>query len=379
MVARRFGLLVGVCMFCSYAQNFEDVILHRALREVRQGFYIDIGAQDPVLDSVSLGFYEMGWRGVHVECHSAYAQKLRIARPDEDVFEVFMSDQTTTLPFFEVSEPGLSTGNHDLARAWAQKGFTTRQQPVQAMRTSELLDLFTDRDIHWLKIDVEGAEKAVLDGWAPSRIRPWIVVVEAIDPITQAPSHASWEPILVGMGYTFVYFDGLNRFYLSREQQHLASAFGAGPNLFDRFRRLDAPTVCEIKALRAELDALRAAAATLQASQTAVSSSQGLGAMAKNLLLTKPATFLLFQPTGALRPLFRLVLFRKRGSVRRWARPLVCDQQGRLRPVFSLCSPPQRPDAPTTGWTYPDGAYVSEANKADAQGRLDAARQERSG
>ena len=53
-------------MFVSYAQNFEDVILNRALKSVTNGFYIDIGAEDPVTDSVSLAFYNKGWRGVHV-------------------------------------------------------------------------------------------------------------------------------------------------------------------------------------------------------------------------------------------------------------------------------------------------------------------------
>lgn len=47
--------------FVSYAQNFEDVMLWRALKNVPDGFYIDIGAQDPVKCSVSLGFHLRGW------------------------------------------------------------------------------------------------------------------------------------------------------------------------------------------------------------------------------------------------------------------------------------------------------------------------------
>ena len=43
-------------MFTSYAQNFEDVMLRRALNEIARGFYIDVGAQDPIVDSVSMGF-----------------------------------------------------------------------------------------------------------------------------------------------------------------------------------------------------------------------------------------------------------------------------------------------------------------------------------
>lgn len=34
--------------FDSYAQNFEDVILRRALKDVDKGSYVNVGAQDPV-------------------------------------------------------------------------------------------------------------------------------------------------------------------------------------------------------------------------------------------------------------------------------------------------------------------------------------------
>ena len=50
--------------FVSYAQNFEDVMLWRALKHIDCGFYIDVGAQDPVIDSVTKSFYDHGWRGV---------------------------------------------------------------------------------------------------------------------------------------------------------------------------------------------------------------------------------------------------------------------------------------------------------------------------
>ena len=60
----------------SYAQNFEDVMLWRALGHVSNGFYIDVGAQHPIIDSVSKAFYEHGWRGVHVEAIPSNAAKV---------------------------------------------------------------------------------------------------------------------------------------------------------------------------------------------------------------------------------------------------------------------------------------------------------------
>ena len=56
--------------FVSYAQNFEDVMLWRALKHISNGFYIDVGAWSPDIDSVTRIFYEHGWRGVNVEPNS---------------------------------------------------------------------------------------------------------------------------------------------------------------------------------------------------------------------------------------------------------------------------------------------------------------------
>lgn len=217
----------------SYAQNFEDVILWRALKDVENGFYIDIGAQEPVYDSVSLAFYERGWRGVHVEPASTYAHALREARPDETVIEALVGGEHGQSQFYEIPQTGLSTGDHDLATRHAAEGFTIVPKTVASIRLADILETYRDRDIHWLKIDVEGQEATVIGSWLPSTVRPWVVVVEATVPLSQTPSFESWEPALLELGYDFAYFDGLNRFYLSRSHRQLAEAFGPGPNLFD--------------------------------------------------------------------------------------------------------------------------------------------------
>jgi hypothetical protein len=50
----------------SYAQNYEDILLGRALRK-SEGFYIDVGANHPVFHSVTKLFHDRGWRGINVE------------------------------------------------------------------------------------------------------------------------------------------------------------------------------------------------------------------------------------------------------------------------------------------------------------------------
>lgn len=222
-------------MITSYAQNFEDVILWRALKSVKHGFYIDIGAQDPVEDSVSLSFYEQGWRGVHVEPSTLYAAKIRAARPDEEVIEAAIGLDTGLLTFYELSGTGLSTGDAAIARRHAKAGFEMKERAVPLVSLENLLDRHAEKDIHWLKVDVEGMEAGVIKSWGSSKVRPWIVVVESTFPLSTKKSHEGWQSYLGKLGYKFVYFDGLNRFYVSEEHPELKVSFGPGPNIFDEF------------------------------------------------------------------------------------------------------------------------------------------------
>jgi FkbM family methyltransferase len=246
----------------SYAQNFEDVLLWRALKEVETGFYIDVGAQDPVIDSVSLAFYERGWRGLHVEPTDHYAGLLRAARPDEEIIQAAISTTPGLIDFYEIESSGLSTADTALAERHERDGFPVRKVSVPSMRLEALLDKVGGRDVHWMKIDVEGLERQVIESWGDSPVRPWVLVVESTRPRTQEDS-ADWEPLLTGRGYRPVHFDGLNRFYVSEAHADLAARFTAGPNTFDDFVLAETnyfarPLAADLRTLRHQLADRRA-------------------------------------------------------------------------------------------------------------------------
>ncbi|WP_210334178.1 FkbM family methyltransferase [Rhizobium lusitanum] len=220
-------------MFTSYAQNFEDVVLWRALKHVENGFYIDIGAQDPVVYSVSRAFYENGWRGIHAEATTYYAEQLRRDRPDELVVQAAIGTGDGPLRFFEIPETGLNTSSYDIAMKHQAAGHRVIETEVQLIPLSAVLARAGGREVHWLKVDVEGMEASVVDSWASSPIRPWIVVLESTLPNSQETNYEVWEPKLLSLGYRFVYFDGLSRFYVSERHPELLQSFGPGPNVFD--------------------------------------------------------------------------------------------------------------------------------------------------
>lgn len=221
--------------FVSYAQNFEDVMLWRALGTVEKGNYIDVGAQDPVIDSVSLAFYEHGWRGLSVEPTNQYATALRQARPDEDVRQVAVGSQPGQITFYEFADSGLSTGDEAIAQAHIKEGFEPNVHSVDVVTLDDLLSEWQETPVHWLKIDVEGMEGEVIAGWQTSPVRPWVLVIESHAPGSQRHAHEAWEKALVEKGYHYVYTDGINRFYISEQHPELTQAFAYPPNVFDEF------------------------------------------------------------------------------------------------------------------------------------------------
>ncbi|MBK8008552.1 MAG: FkbM family methyltransferase [Rhizobiales bacterium] len=99
---------------------------------------------------------------------------------------------------------------------------------------AELCKKHQPKAIDFLKVDVEGAEKDVLEGADWKNFRPRVVVIEATMPASPEPNWGGWEPFLLSQNYRFVFFDGLNRYYVAEEEAGLAAHFEAPVNPFDK-------------------------------------------------------------------------------------------------------------------------------------------------
>lgn len=219
----------------SYAQNYEDVILLRALRGVERGFYVDVGAQDPIHGSVTKAFYEKGWRGINVEPVKRWFDAVTNDRPEDVNLQVVVSETVGDLEFFEVPETGLSSLDKAVADRHVEQGHIVQAYSIGSRSLDDILDEYAPGDIHFLKIDVEGAEEGVLKSISLDKYRPWILVIEATEPNSQIPNYEQWESRVLANGYDMVYEDGLNRFYLAHERADLVPAFRLPPNYFDFF------------------------------------------------------------------------------------------------------------------------------------------------
>ncbi|MCW2313984.1 FkbM family methyltransferase [Rhodoferax antarcticus] len=220
--------------FISYSQNHEDVMLWRALKHVKNGFYIDVGANHPSDDSVTKAFYDRGWSGINIEPLPQHIAQLQAERPRDINLQVAMGAEDGEIELYDTLIRGLATASLAVAELHHAAGLTLTSSLVPMRRLDGIFAEYAKGDVHFLKIDVEGFERSVLEGMDFSRFRPWIVMVEATIPNSQKID-ANWEPILLDAGYRCVFFDGLNRYYTSPERENLVGAFAAPPNVFDEY------------------------------------------------------------------------------------------------------------------------------------------------
>ena len=176
--------------FVSYAQNGEDVVLARVFAPDDQpGFWVDVGAGDPVADSVTHAFSLRGWTGINIEPSTDEYELLVEQRPRDIQLRCAVGRRAGFAKLYPgpAGHSGLST----LVPAIAERHYLREldvPEPVEVeVRTlAEIVDQYAPAVVDFLKVDVEGFEHEVLAGANWECFRPRVVVVEATEPNTRA-------------------------------------------------------------------------------------------------------------------------------------------------------------------------------------------------
>ena len=215
----------------SYSQNFEDVYINRVFAEIDDGFYIDVGAYHPSDDSVTKYFYDKGWNGINVEPGPNF-EKLACRERDINV-KVAISDRSGQQIFaFNDAAPGTSM----LVAGSAPEVSGVQTFTVGCMTLEQLVAQYApDRHIHFLKLDIEGVEGAVIRSTDWSRLRPELLVIESTLPLTNIRCDDEWRTHLEQANFAEIFFDGINVYYLRAESLHRAHALDRPVNVLDGF------------------------------------------------------------------------------------------------------------------------------------------------
>lgn len=166
----------------SYSQQAEDLHIERFFKDKSNGFYVDIGAFDPIIYSNTYKFYLKGWRGINIEANPDQIQKIKDYRPGDIVLNIAISDVNEELSYYRFDKPALNSFNIQHVDAWANReGFN--QVDILKVKTRLLSDVLDEylpagTKIDFMSVDVEGWDLKVLCSNNWDKYRPVLLLVE---------------------------------------------------------------------------------------------------------------------------------------------------------------------------------------------------------
>lgn len=197
----------------TYAQDKEDLILADILKDVKEGFYVDVGANSPTVYSVTKLFYEQGWNGINIEPLPDMYNELCASRERDINLNIGISNTEGTMTL-HIDSMGSTLSDKVVSDNRMQDKPTIK---IDVDTLTHVVDTCFVKEIHFLKVDVEGFEKQVLEGY-DFHIRPWVICMESTKPNTEIPCYEEWEYILLDHGYVLKEAHGINRFYVDSER-----------------------------------------------------------------------------------------------------------------------------------------------------------------
>jgi len=174
------------------------------------GFFVEVGANEPQRGSQSWQFERAGWTGVLVEPQPDLAERLRRTRRAHVVAAACSSPANAGAAV----TLHLHGPHSSLKRELAITGVVVRDTVEVPARTLDdiLEQAGAPTPIDFVSIDVEGHEVDVLSGFDLARWRPRLVLIE--DHVTNLATHR----FLTRAGYRLIRRTGLNGWYVPREQ-----------------------------------------------------------------------------------------------------------------------------------------------------------------
>ena len=205
--------------FTTYAQCLEDFILYCIFYDVNNGFYIDVGANDPNDITVTKAFYLNGWHGINIEPLPDMYKKLSNDRKRDINLNIGASEKEDKLTLF------LNGGASTVTKKYFKDKGTTINIKVYPLSKICKKYVPKNEEIQFCKIDVEGHEKNVLLGFDFKNYRPKVFCIESTVPGTYIPIQKEWEYILFRNGYAFGFAYDVNRYYFDTNVDYINKRF----------------------------------------------------------------------------------------------------------------------------------------------------------
>ena len=161
----------------------EEILVNRILKSYKKGFFVDVGAHNPVIGSLTKRLYDKGWSGLNLDFSEPNIKLLKLFRRRDISIQTGVSDKNGMKESFSFDpSSGTNTLNKEYAKGWSKNFYKKFEvKKIKCQTLTKILDHHSVRsDFEYLNIDVEGHDLNVLKGFDLNFYKPKLITCEII-------------------------------------------------------------------------------------------------------------------------------------------------------------------------------------------------------
>ncbi|MCK4664231.1 MAG: FkbM family methyltransferase [Bacteroidales bacterium] len=164
----------------SYSVNGEDLLLYSYLKDIKKGFYVDIGAHHPFRFSNTFLFYQLGWSGINIDALPGSMTLFNKFRNRDINLEIGISSKKEILTYYQFEENAYNTFSKEFANKYIKNNIKlVEKHSITTYPLKDILDKYLNTfEITFLCIDVEGLDLAILQSNNWDKYKPKYIFVE---------------------------------------------------------------------------------------------------------------------------------------------------------------------------------------------------------
>lgn len=169
--------------FVSYSSFGEEILVNRIFKNKKDGFFVDVGAFNPVVGSLTKTLYDKGWKGINLDFSETNINLFKIFRKRDISVQTGVSDKNIVKKSFTFDpSSGTNTLNEKYAQGWAKKFY--KNYEIKNVKCKTLNSILEENNIiknfDYLNIDVEAHDYEVLRGIDLNLFKPKLITCEII-------------------------------------------------------------------------------------------------------------------------------------------------------------------------------------------------------
>ncbi len=180
--------LVRKAYFTKYFRNYysqfgEDVILRDWIKkEVKSGFYVDVGCYHPRKFSNTYYLYKKGWRGINIDLDPLKVATCALLRSEDCNIQAAVSDIEQSVKIYSDKLYSLGTTiDASTAKEQATHENTAYSREIQSSTLDNIIakTRYAKQQIDLLSIDAEGHDFNVLRSINLELYKPKVIIIES--------------------------------------------------------------------------------------------------------------------------------------------------------------------------------------------------------